>query len=131
MFFPDQWHILSPRQCERKLHLKLLHARHLSYIQVGTQEYRGNWIVWSGSERKCTLSVFCKRWYICLFWHLQYTQMCFLWTKKVKDRHEVWKQFQKLQMLLSNYHLLQFYHKLPRFSQNYPTFGDFDDLGPF
>ena len=42
VFFPDQWHILSPRQCERKLHLKLLHARHLSYIQVGTQEYRGN-----------------------------------------------------------------------------------------
>ena len=57
--------------------------------------------------------------------------MRFLQTQKVKDRHEVWKQFQKNQMFLSNYHLLQFCHKLPQFSQNDPTFGGFDDFGPF
>ena len=34
-------------------------------------------------------------------------------------------------MFLSNYHLLQFCHKLPQFSQNDPTFGGYDDFWPF
>ena len=39
--------------------------------------------------------------------------------------------FKKIQMFLSNYHLLQLCHKLPQFSQNGPTFDGFDDFGQF
>jgi len=57
--------------------------------------------------------------------------MRFLETQKVKDGHEVLIHFRKIQMFLSNYHFLQFCHNLPQLSQNDPTFGGFDDFGPF
>ena len=59
-----------------------------------------------------------------------YTVMRILQAKKVKDGHEVWKYFQKIQIFLRNFHLLQFCHQLPQSSQSGSTFDGFDYFHP-